>query len=306
MLLLSREHCAESDKNDPLAAFRDEFSLPQGMVYMCGNSLGAMPKNAAAIAQQTIVEEWGNGLVKSWNIHQWFTLTSRLGGLIAQTIGAQDNEVVMTDVCPYTLGVEVSEMVGRDQTKSGFYLPIIERNSVVPISRSKNLQTLYDNQRNVELSIYQGESRLVRDNIFLGKINVSVPPRPAGEVKLDVRFTYDINGILEAEVTIPLTNDKHRLVIEENPGVMSQEQIELRFAELAQLKIHPRSQAENRAVTARAERIYEQSLGDIRSVVGQAIKEFLDIVEGQNVRDIHEARLRLIALLDKIDSADWL
>ncbi len=216
------------------------------------------------------------------------------------------NEVVMTDVCPYTLGVEVSEMVGRDQTKSGFYLPIIERNSVVPISRSKNLQTLYDNQRNVELSIYQGESRLVRDNIFLGKINVSVPPRPAGEVKLDVRFTYDINGILEAEVTIPLTNDKHRLVIEENPGVMSQEQIELRFAELAQLKIHPRSQAENRAVTARAERIYEQSLGDIRSVVGQAIKEFLDIVEGQNVRDIHEARLRLIALLDKIDSADWL
>jgi kynureninase len=97
MLLLSREHCVQSDKNDPLASFRDEFSLPDGMVYMCGNSLGAMPKKAAAIAQQTIVEEWGNSLVKSWNTHQWFTLTTRLGGLIAQTIGAEQNEVVMTD-----------------------------------------------------------------------------------------------------------------------------------------------------------------------------------------------------------------
>lgn len=97
MTKLNREYCASLDHADPLAHIRDEFSLPDNMVYMCGNSLGAMPKKALAQAQQTITEQWGKDLVKSWNTHQWFSLTKQLGAKLATTIGAEADEVVLTD-----------------------------------------------------------------------------------------------------------------------------------------------------------------------------------------------------------------
>ena len=74
-------------------------------------------------------------------------------------------EIVLTDVCPYTLGIEVSERIGRDH-KPGFYLPIIERNTIVPVSRSEIVNCIQDNQREMHVRIFQGESRLVKDNIF--------------------------------------------------------------------------------------------------------------------------------------------
>ncbi|BBP66248.1 molecular chaperone HscC [Pseudomonas sp. Cab53] len=126
-------------------------------------------------------------------------------------------EVVLTDVCPYTLGIETSMQVGGG-FQSGHYLPIIERNTVVPVSRSRNVSTLSDNQKVVRLGIYQGESRLVSNNIFLGELEIPVPPRKAGEVTLDVRFTYDNNGLLEAQVHLPINGETRRLVIENNPG----------------------------------------------------------------------------------------
>ncbi|MFP3427401.1 Hsp70 family protein, partial [Pseudoalteromonas sp. SIMBA_162] len=88
----------------------------------------------------------------------------------------------------------------------------------------------------VLLKIFQGESRLVRDNVALGQLEMRVPKRPAGEVSLDVRFTYDINGLLEAQVSIPLTGESHSLVIENNPGVLTPEEIQERLKALAQLK----------------------------------------------------------------------
>ncbi|MCG9965565.1 MAG: kynureninase [Shewanella sp.] len=94
---LTREDCLRFDLDDPLAHFKNEFSLPEQMIYMSGNSLGAMPVRAIAKAHQTVAEEWGRGLVKSWNQHDWFHMTTRLGALIAPTIGADDDEVVMTD-----------------------------------------------------------------------------------------------------------------------------------------------------------------------------------------------------------------
>jgi molecular chaperone HscC len=82
----------------------------------------------------------------------------------------------------------------------GHFLPIIERNTTIPISRVERLYTIYPNQTMIHIDILQGESRLSKDNIFLGELNVPVPPKPEGEEAVDVRFTYDLNGILEVEV----------------------------------------------------------------------------------------------------------
>lgn len=135
--------------------------------------------------------------------------TVALGAAVQAGLKARDaalEEVVLTDVCPYSLGIETSVACGYGY-ESGHYLPIIERNCVVPVSKVKRVVTLRDQQTRVRLGIYQGESRRVSENIFLGELEVQVPPLPAGQAEVDVRFTYDTNGLLEAEAHIPLTVD---------------------------------------------------------------------------------------------------
>jgi kynureninase len=97
MLNIDRNRTVQMDQEDPLAPLRQQFSLPDGVIYLDGNSLGAMPKAAMLRAQQVVNQEWGTDLIKSWNKAGWFDLPSRLGNLIAPLIGAKVDEVVVTD-----------------------------------------------------------------------------------------------------------------------------------------------------------------------------------------------------------------
>ena len=91
------ENCRALDAQDPLRALRDQFSLPDGVIYLDGNSLGVLPKTTAVRVAQTVTEEWGQGLIRSWNSAGWFDLPQRLGNKIAQLMGAAPGEVVATD-----------------------------------------------------------------------------------------------------------------------------------------------------------------------------------------------------------------
>ena len=155
------------------------------------------------------------------------------------------------------------------------------------------------------LKIFQGESRLVRDNVALGQLEMRVPKRPAGEVSLDVRFTYDINGLLEAQVSIPLTGESHSLVIENNPGVLTPEEIQERLKALAQLKIHPRDQQVNTLLSARLERLYQESLGELREQIGYWAGQFQQVLETQDERKIREVRSQLSEQLQHLENGHW-
>ena len=225
-----------------------------------------------------------------------------LGAAIQGGLKTRDSalrEVVLTDVCPYTLGVEVSEPTDSG-FQAGLYLPIIERNTVIPASRSRTLWTLHERQKAIDVRVFQGESRRVQDNIFLGTLRVAVPPKPKGEEKVEIRFTYDLNGLLEVEATVPSTGVKRRIVIEENPGVLSPQEIAERFASLSTLKIHPFDQVENRTLIARAERMYQEYLGDARMLIGMNTQMFTNILERQNPREIERARKEFEAFLDSL------
>ncbi|WP_426071997.1 molecular chaperone HscC [Janthinobacterium sp. DSP2-3-3] len=216
------------------------------------------------------------------------------------------DEVVMTDVAPYSLGISISRQIGANQYEGGHYLPIIERNSVVPVSRTENITTIYDNQKEINVAIFQGESRLVADNVFLGKISFPIPAKKAGEIGIDVRFTYDVSGVLEAEVTVLATQERHKMIISDNAGVMTPEQIEQRFAELADLKIHPREQMENRTLVTRADRLYEQSLGDVRQYLAAHTANFQAALETQDPNTIRQARTAFAEVLKEIESDSFL
>ncbi|MGR3890326.1 kynureninase [Pseudomonas sp. 1152_12] len=101
--MTTRSHCQALDAQDSMAPLRHQFALPEGVIYLDGNSLGARPVAALARAQQVIADEWGNGLIRSWNSAGWADLSQRLGNRLAPLIGARDGEVVITDTTSVNL-----------------------------------------------------------------------------------------------------------------------------------------------------------------------------------------------------------
>ena len=216
------------------------------------------------------------------------------------------DEVVMTDVAPYSLGIAISRQVGPNSYDPGHFLPIIERNSTVPVSRVENIVPIKDFQRELKVSVYQGEARLVSDNIYLGTLSFPIPPKKVGEVSADVRFTYDVSGVLEAEVTVLPSQEKHKLVITENAGVMTAQEIEARLAELAELKIHPRDMIENRTLVAQADRLYEQLLGAEREYLARYAAAFQTILQRQDPVATRHAREALQQAMEQLEGGPFL
>ncbi len=95
--MISRSDAERLDAADPLAPFRDLFALPEGLVYLDGNSLGALPRAAAERVAEVVAHEWGEGLVRSWNDAGWIDLPRRVGDKIARLVGAEEGEVVCAD-----------------------------------------------------------------------------------------------------------------------------------------------------------------------------------------------------------------
>lgn len=210
-------------------------------------------------------------------------------------------EIILTDVCPYTLGTNVVHEVSQGEFVGGYFLPIIDRNTPIPVSKVKRLYTVSKMQTKILVDIYQGENRLVKNNIELGKLEVSVPPAPAGEQCVDVRYTYDINGILEVEVTVIKTGVKKKMVIQQNPGIMSDEEVAKRLEALKSIKIHPRDRAENKYLLEKAERLYEESLGEKREYISMLIDRFEAVLNRQNEEEVKEAAIAFKSQLDSLE-----
>ena len=232
-----------------------------------------------------------------------------IGAAIQAGLKARDaalKEVVLTDVCPYTLGVDIAERLPSGALQQGIFAPIIERNSIVPASRERTFSTVTDGQRVVEMNVYQGESRKVSDNVHLGRLKIPVPAGRAGEVAVNCRFTYDINGILEVDLHVPATGERRELVIVDDPDAVDPAELNKRREVLAALKVHPRDEQTNLAMLARMERCYEQSLGERRAMIGQWLSQFAAILEAQNPRAIADARTKLTEALDSIEGESFL
>jgi kynureninase len=95
--MIDRKHCEDLDGRDPLARFRDRFVLPEGVIYLDGNSLGPLLKSIPERLRQVVEREWGEGLIRSWNAARWIDLPQRVGDKVAPLIGAEPGEVVAAD-----------------------------------------------------------------------------------------------------------------------------------------------------------------------------------------------------------------
>jgi molecular chaperone HscC len=214
-------------------------------------------------------------------------------GLKARAAALED--LVMTDVCPYTLGVAAVD--DRESIDRKHVETIIERNAVVPISRTKSFYTIQNRQKQIEFEVYQGENLRPEHNIFLGSLKLRVPPNKAGVERAEVRFTYDVNGALEVDATALSTGVKEKRIFRKTAG-LSEIELEQRFAALEHIKMQPREQAENKFLIARAERLYQEYRGDERDELRELILQFERSIAEQQVRDFSVLRQSFAAFLD--------
>ncbi|PYB85146.1 MULTISPECIES: molecular chaperone HscC [Pseudomonas] len=205
------------------------------------------------------------------------------------------DELILTDVCPYTLGVASSR--GEDVT--GAFSPIIERNTIIPTSKVQRFYSSHPEQKFVRIAVYQGERPWVRDNILVDSFEI--PLQPTGEIQsLDVRFSYDINGLLEVDVTFLESGQKHSHSIDRSPTGLDAQARQASEERLAKLKIHPRDTLPNRTLLARLERAWMQSLGDERELIGSWLDAFNAVLAGQQAGEISRERQALSQALDEL------
>lgn len=204
-------------------------------------------------------------------------------------------ELILTDVCPYTLGISTNRGAGV----SGAFSPIIERNTVIPTSRVQRYSTTFAQQTEIRIAVYQGERPWVRDNIFIDSFDIQFTPSEQLQ-SLDVRFSYDINGLLEVDVTLLETGERYGHSIDRSPTGLDEQARRDSHARLATLKVHPRDALPNRTLLARLERAWMQTLGDERARIAEWMDTFNTVLAGQQASEIASHRSALNDALDQM------
>ena len=208
--------------------------------------------------------------------------------LQAGVLVGEDIEAILVDVIPHSLGISTVVMTPMGMMP-GFFSVIIPRNSVVPVSRSQVYSTTSDNQAVVKIDVFQGENQIAEENVPLGSYKIEdIPPRPAGSIKIEVHFDFDLSGILTVTTTEKGKGQQAKLVVESAAGVQK-------------LSSHDLNQAK-----ADLDSLFAEDSEDEDQVFADLDPELEKLIEqGQKLLDTLEDEQtdELQDLLDRLDTA---
>ncbi|NSW91118.1 MAG: Hsp70 family protein [Firmicutes bacterium] len=212
-------------------------------------------------------------------------------GILSEELSAE-SDIIITDVCPYTLGTSILDFIGGIPIPD-VYDVIIPRNTTIPVTREKVYGTVYDDQEAVEIKVYQGEYTKASKNNFLGKFMLEgIPPGPAFSQKINVSFSYDVNGILQVDGTIVSTGQKASITVETTGVEMIKE------IDVSGWKDAPNAR-KYRAIVNKAQRMLENGEADIEApeieTLVRKIKEGL--VTGEDTDTLDELKDELADIL---------
>ena len=227
--------------------------------------------------------------------------TVALGAAVQAALMVSDESVadlVSTDIAPFTLGIQTTEVVHGHHVPD-LYTPILERGTVLPASRAKSFTTLHPNQTAIEIKVFQGEHPVAERNTALGELTID--GLPAGRLNsVMIRFSYDLNGLLEVEATSVQAGHSVRTLIDRSQGKLSDDARQRILARFERLKVDPRELLPNRVAMERGESAYARSLGDDREAIGRALAVFrVALAEG---KEVEEARVFLSRVVQALDA----
>ena len=227
-------------------------------------------------------------------------LIARGLGLVCGVMEREDEvrDYILTDICPFTLGTGVNN---ETDPKHPYMSAIIERNTILPCSRIQRFSTASDYQKEVKIEILQGEEPYAEDNVQLGLITTMVPNKKRGQESVDVRFTYDINGILEVEVTVVSTGKSVTKVLSQS---MDEKELARRMKQLEKLKVHPKDMTENQLILERLQALYEEALPETRDRLMYHIRNFESTLAEQDPRRIRKYREFLEHMIVSLEHYD--
>lgn len=207
-------------------------------------------------------------------------------------------DLILTDICPFTLAIAVHNHINEQEQLMN---AIIERNSPLPCSKEHCFYTVRDNQTYVNIKIYQGESMYCRHNLCLGKKEITVKQGKKAEYPIYVRFTYDINGILEVDITDHHHEPIDHMLVTSEAISLSEAELQERLQELSKLKCHPRSLAQNILLKERIERLYEEASQKQRPVLQALALEFEQALEKQDLVNIERIYKKIKPIVDQFE-----
>ncbi|HEM4484353.1 TPA: Hsp70 family protein [Streptococcus suis] len=203
-------------------------------------------------------------------------------------------DVVLTDICPFTLGTAI---VGN------VFSPIIERNTTLPASYVERYWTNELGQQHVLFTIYQGENYQADTNLLLGSLDIPIPVNHEEHEAIDCRFSYDINGILDVDITVLSTGKVYNKTILRDRQQLSAEEILEKRAKLASLKIHPRDSEHYQLLRARAERLFQTLLAEQRDYLMNCIQRYEKVIDTQDAKRIAKANKIFENQLDGLEES---
>ena len=194
-------------------------------------------------------------------------------------------ELVMTDVCPFSLGIATYD---SPQDTNPHMATLIPRSTILPVRCAERFVTMHPNQRQIKLEVYQGENYYAADNLKLGEITVSVPPDAPGAQGAVVTFAYDINGILS--VTAEASGGDKRSTVILNPKLnLSEEELRQVLEKLDGLREQSRTE-EDAFLLARAERLFVMLTGPYREEAGRLIQQYTEALHSGSLIRLSRAR----------------
>ena len=206
-------------------------------------------------------------------------------------------DLVMTDVCPFSLGVATANYVGD---KTPHMAVLIPRSSMLPASRQERFVTLNNNQEALRFEIYQGEGYFASENLKLGEVVVQVPPAPAGEQSALVTFTYDIDGILHVSVKSSGGDYRERLIL--NPNLHLTEEGKVRAMErINQIQLAALGSQRDQFLLERGLRIYQQTTGRLREMAAGLVGYWKQLMDKGSLIDRERNYEQIKARLDWLE-----
>lgn len=212
---------------------------------------------------------------------------------------AEIKDMLLTDICPFSLGIGI---INRDDLGKDIMSVIINRNASLPTSKVHRYVTTSDGQTQLETGIYQGENYYVKDNLKLAQLQLEVPPAPKGEIEVDVRFTYDINGVLEVNAHVLKTGVTKQLIVVNKDLQITQEELDQKLKAFEKMKISPRDQESNKLLLSQGEQLFTRASEPLRSEIASRVQYFEHLLGMQDEFQIRKMYKHIQEFFDMVQN----